>query len=41
MAFVAYVAAPWYMRVLLERRWRDAPVALLLAWFGADDDEAT
>ena len=24
------------MRVLLERRWRAAPLALLLTWFGVD-----
>lgn len=36
MALVAYVTAPWCMRVMLERRWRDWPAMLLLTWFGVD-----
>lgn len=36
MAVVAYTTAPWCMRVLLERRWRAAPAALLVTWFGVD-----
>jgi hypothetical protein len=36
MAVVAYGTAPWCMRVLVERRWRAAPLALLLTWFGVD-----
>lgn len=36
MALVAYVTAPWCMRVLLERRWRRWPAMLLLTWFGVD-----
>jgi hypothetical protein len=36
MAVVAYATAPYCMRVLLERRWREIPVALALAWFGVD-----
>jgi hypothetical protein len=36
MAAVAYLTAPWCMRVVLERRWRHWPVMLLLTWFGVD-----
>ena len=36
MALVAYVTAPWCMRVMVERRWRHWPVMLLLTWFGVD-----
>jgi len=36
MALVAYVTAPWCMRVLVERRWRHWPAMLLLTWFGVD-----
>lgn len=36
MAVVAYLTAPWCMRVLLERRWRAAPLALFLTWFAVD-----
>ena len=36
MALVAYVAAPWCMRVMVERRWRHWPAMLCLTWFGVD-----
>lgn len=36
MAVVAYVTAPWCMRVMIERRWRDWPAMLFLTWFGVD-----
>ena len=36
MALVAYVAAPWCMRVMVERRWRHWPAMLFLTWFGVD-----
>ena len=36
MALVAYVTAPWCMRVLIERRWRQWPAMLFLTWFGVD-----
>jgi hypothetical protein len=36
MAVVAYLTAPWCVRVLLERRLRALPVVLLLTWFAVD-----
>lgn len=36
MALLAYLAAPWSLRVLLERRWRLMPIALFLSWFTVD-----
>jgi hypothetical protein len=36
MAVVAYVTAPWCMRVIVQRRWRAFPLMLLLTWFGVD-----
>jgi hypothetical protein len=36
MAICAYVAAPWTLRVILERRWRLLPVAILVTWFTVD-----
>ena len=36
MAGVAYVTAPWSMRVMVERRWRQWPLMLLATWFGVD-----
>lgn len=36
MAILAYMAAPWSLRVFLERRWRLMPVALFLTWFTVD-----
>jgi len=36
MAGLAYLTAPWSLRVLLERRWRLLPLALLATWFTVD-----
>ena len=36
MAILAYLSAPWSLRVLLERRWRWLPLALLATWFTVD-----
>jgi hypothetical protein len=36
MAITAYVTAPWCMRVIVERRWRQWPLMVLLTWFAVD-----
>ena len=36
MAGCTYLTAPWSMHVLLERRWRLLPVAVLAAWVSVD-----
>ena len=36
MAMLTYVAAPWSLRVILERRWRQWPAMLLATWFTVD-----
>lgn len=36
MALLAYLTAPWAMRILLERRWRLLPLMLFFAWFTVD-----
>ena len=36
MAVLAYLTAPWSLRVLLERRWRLLPLVLLATWFTVD-----
>lgn len=36
MAGVAYVTAPWCMRVLVERQWRWWPLMAVLTWFAVD-----
>jgi hypothetical protein len=36
MATLAYLTAPWSLRVLLERRWRLWPAMLLATWFTVD-----
>ena len=36
MALLAYLTAPWSLRVLLERRWRLLPLASLATWFTVD-----
>ena len=36
MAAFAYLTAPWSMRVLIERRWRDWPAMLFATWFTVD-----
>ena len=36
MAILAYLTAPWSMRVLVERRWKHWPAMLLATWFTVD-----
>jgi hypothetical protein len=36
MALLAYLTAPWSLRVLLERRWRWWPSMLFFTWFTVD-----
>lgn len=36
MAILAYLTAPWSLRVILERKWRLWPVMLLVTWFTVD-----
>jgi len=36
MAILAYLTAPWCLRVLLERRWRLLQTALFATWFTVD-----
>lgn len=36
MAILAYLTAPWSMRVLLERRWKFFPAMLITTWFTVD-----
>ncbi len=36
MAILAYLTAPWSMRVLLERRWRYWPLMFFFTWFTVD-----
>lgn len=36
MAVLAYLTAPWSLRVLIERRWRRFPLMLFLTWFTVD-----
>jgi len=36
MALLAYLTAPWSLRVILERRWPLWPAALLATWFSVD-----
>ena len=36
MAGCTYLTAPWLLHVLLERRWRLFPVAVLAAWVSVD-----
>jgi hypothetical protein len=36
MAVLAYLTAPWSLRVLLDRRWRMLPLALFWAWLTVD-----
>lgn len=40
MAILAYIAAPWSVRVILERRWRWFPVMLFATWFTVDGSYA-
>jgi hypothetical protein len=36
MAIIAYLTAPWSMRVIVERRWKHWPLMLFFTWFGVD-----
>lgn len=36
MALSTYLAAPWSLRVLLDRRWKALPAALAATWFSID-----
>lgn len=36
MAILAYFAAPWSLRVILERKWRRMPAMLFVTWFTVD-----
>lgn len=36
MAILAYLTAPWGLRVILERRWRLWPAMLFATWFTVD-----
>jgi len=36
MAILAYLTAPWSLRVVLERRWRHWPAMLFATWFTVD-----
>lgn len=36
MAVLAYLTAPWSMRVLLQRRWKLWPAMLFWTWFTVD-----
>lgn len=40
MAALAYLTAPWSLRVVLERRWRQWPLMLFLTWFTVDGSYA-
>ena len=36
MAILAYLTAPWSLRVIVERRWRLWPAMLFATWFTVD-----
>lgn len=36
MAVLAYLTAPWSLRVIVERRWRRWPAMLFATWFTVD-----
>jgi len=36
MATLAYLTAPWCLRVIVERRWRHWPAMLAATWFTVD-----
>ena len=40
MATLTYLTAPWSMRVILERRWKQWPLMLLVTWFTVDGSYA-
>lgn len=36
MAFLAYLTAPWSLRVIMERKWAQWPAMLFATWFCVD-----
>ncbi|MHB1086049.1 MAG: hypothetical protein ACYCZA_14580 [Thiobacillus sp.] len=40
MAILAYLTAPWSLRVILERKWRLLPAMLFVTWFTVDGSYA-
>lgn len=36
MAGIAYLTAPWAMRVIIFRRWSQWPLMIFATWFGVD-----
>ena len=36
MAILAYLTAPWSLRILVERQWSKIPIMLFLTWFTVD-----
>src|SRR3954468_24581542 len=36
MAMLAYLTAPWSLRVVVERRWASWPAMLFATWFSVD-----
>lgn len=40
MGLLAYLFAPWSLRVLIERRWRHWPAMLAATWFTVDGSYA-
>lgn len=40
MAALAYLTAPWSLRIILERRWRLWPAMLFATWFTVDGSYA-
>ncbi|MEX0960754.1 MAG: hypothetical protein WDZ63_15850 [Burkholderiales bacterium] len=40
MATLAYLTAPWSLRIILERRWRLWPAMLFATWFTVDGSYA-
>jgi hypothetical protein len=36
MATLTYLAAPWSIRVIYERKWRFLPLAIFATWFAVD-----
>lgn len=40
MAILAYLTAPWSLRVILEREWRHWPAMLFATWFTVDGSYA-
>lgn len=40
MATLTYLTAPWSMRVILERRWKQWPLMVLATWFTIDGSYA-